>query len=506
MHQRRTTTPHIADLARVVWKYRLRWSVPIVLATVAALAYAVWFYRPDWEATQALLVRDEAVGSPVRPGRFLDQQDRATLQETVLQLAASYAVVEEALDEIGPPEQRKVEGPWPTPEEVDRTQGRIAVRAPGGAEFGRTEVFHLKVRHPDRKRAIALASALCDRVEAELKRLRSQRAQSLIDELTRSEALARNELNAVTSELAEVERQVGGDLPELRMLTEIGSGTSHLQQTQIDIENELRRVRADQQTWTQLEQLLVAAIGDPTELVATPDVLLQSQPALEQLKAGLVAAQLRSAQLLGGMSATHPQISAAREAENEIRGRLNAELEVALRGVRTQLQTAANRRALLEEQLADVQQRLVLVAGVRAPYANLLDRRRRRDEILARAERDLADARSSLAAAASASLISRVDVPRTGNHPVGPRRAHLLAGGLAGGLLAGIGLLFLTVPAEDLVPATARAAAPSHSLPARRQTDHPMRRKTDRVVTTSVWNMPLHDFLIHVTGQSPSNS
>lgn len=506
MHQPRKTTPGIACLIRIVWKYRYLWSVPLMLATAAALAYAIWFYQPDWEATQALLVRDEAVGSPVRPGRFLDREDRATLQETVLQLATSYAVVEGALKDVGPPKQRSDEGPWPTSEAVDETQGRIDVRAPGGAEFGQTEVFYLKVRHPDRKRATALASAICDGIEVELKRLRSQRAQSLIDELTRSETLARNDLSAVTKELADVERQVGGDLPELRMLTEVGAGASHLQQTQIDVENELRQVRGEQQTGAQLERLLVAAIDDPTNLVATPDVLLKSQPALEQLKAGLVAAQLHSAQLLGGMSPSHPRISAAQEAENEIRGRLNAELEVALRGVRTQLQTAADRRALLEEQLSEVQQRLVQVAGVRAHYESLLDRLRRRDGILARAESELADARSSLAAAASASLISRVDVPRTGSHPVGPRRAYLVAGGLACGLLAGIGLLFLAVPAEELAPATARTLVPVPVVPARRKTDRPLRRKSDRVVAASVWNLPLHDSLTYVTGQLPSNS
>jgi succinoglycan biosynthesis transport protein ExoP len=44
-------------------------------------------------------------------------------------------------------------------------------------------------------------------------------------------------------------------------------------------------------------------------------------------------AQLRTAQLLGTMSPIHPQVVAAREAEQEIRRHLRSELTVAIRGV-----------------------------------------------------------------------------------------------------------------------------------------------------------------------------
>jgi uncharacterized protein involved in exopolysaccharide biosynthesis len=436
----------------------------------------------------------------------LDREARAALQETVLQLATSYTVVERALEDIGPPQDEPGTEPraerWPTSLDVERARALIAVQAPGGAEFGHTEVFQLTVRHPDRERAIALTGAIYERLESELKQMRSKTAQSLIDELTRSETLARNDLQAVTSELAEVERQVGGDLPELRMLTEIGAGAGHLQQTQTAIENEMRQARSEQQIGKQLEQLLVAAIDDPTHLVATPGLLLESQPALEQLKAGLITAQLQSAQLLGGMSPTHPQIQATQGAEKEIQARLNAELDIALRGVRAQMRVTSARVELLQEQLSEVQRRLVRVAGVRAHYESLLARGRRRDEILATAERDLADARSSLAAAGSSSLISRVDVPRTGNYPSGPRRAHIVAGGLVGGLLTGLGILFLTVPTHDPVRPAKSPTPPRKKHPARRKSDRP----AAIAARAGVYSLSIKDALAHVTQRAASRN
>jgi succinoglycan biosynthesis transport protein ExoP len=496
MHQQPATVPTLQDLSRILLKYRLRWIVPTVVIATTVLLYAVFLHRPKWEATQALAVRDEAVGSPVRLGRFLDGEDRKMLQETVLQLASSHAVVEAALKETGPPPEYAEPVNWPTLRDVERARNRIAMGAPGGAEFGQTEVFHLTVRDHHRQRAIVLTSAICKHVEAHLKRFREKKAKSLIEELSRSEDLARKDLQTVIGELADVERRAGGDLPELRILTEVGAGSSHLRQTQVQIDNELRRAHAEREVSRQLERLLVSAIDDPSRLVATPGLLFQSQPALQRLKEGLIDAQLRSAEAMASRSPTHPHVAAAQAAEAQIRAHLNDELEIALRGVQMQLSVTDTRVTMLEKQVSHVEQRLVRLAGVRAHYENLVARTRRRDEILAHAERNLANARSSLAAATTSSLISRVDVPRTGNHPAGPRRASLVLGGLAGGLVAGLGLLFLTVPASDLVPPSTLAAASTAApqpTPRRRKTDRPL--PTTPRGTPAGYNLSLKDAL-----------
>ena len=116
------------------------------------------------------------------------------------------------------------------------------------------------------------------------------------------------------------------------------------------------------------------------------------------------------------------------------------------------LRLGAERLDMLQRQLADATGRLDRLAGLRATYANLVSETRHRTGLVEQAEQNLAHARASQASAATASLISRVDGPDAGSKPLGPGRAMICLIGLAGGLLAGFGVLMLTVPPEAVVP------------------------------------------------------
>ena len=87
------------------------------------------------------------------------------------------------------------------------------------------------------------------------------------------------------------------------------------------------------------------------------------------------------------------------------------------------------------------------LAAVRAGYANQVAEAKNRAVLLERAEQNLAEARAARASAKAASLISRIDTPDAGIRPVGPGRIVIALCGVLGGLLAGFGLVFLTVPA-----------------------------------------------------------
>jgi len=94
-----------ADILFALVHYRLRWIIPTVLVAAVALAYAV--VKPNsWEATQSIVLRDEAVSSLGRPGQFSRVEDMKHAQETVLQLTRSREVIEAALRELGAPESR----------------------------------------------------------------------------------------------------------------------------------------------------------------------------------------------------------------------------------------------------------------------------------------------------------------------------------------------------------------------------------------------------------------
>ncbi|HIQ21681.1 MAG TPA: hypothetical protein EYH34_10665 [Planctomycetes bacterium] len=307
-------------------------------------------------------------------------------------------------------------------------------------------MFYVTVRQPDRHRAMALATAIADQLQARFQELRNAKARSMIDELTNAVQLARQDLARSTARLAEIENQVGSDLAELRMLNESMSGESALRRMVVEVENQARQLRLSQKTNRQLLDLLRQCRSAPDRLVATPNRLLGSQPALRQLKEGLVAAQLSTSELLGRYTEEHPLVQAAREGERQIKANLHRELDHAVEGVEIDLQLDAERLAMLDQRRAELEAKLRRLARLRAAYANQLAETRNRTQLLEQAEQKLAEARMSQATAKAASLIGRLDDPETGANPVGPSRLAILLVGVTGGLISGFGLVFLRHP------------------------------------------------------------
>ena len=205
-------------------------------------------------------------------------------------------------------------------------------------------------------------------------------------------------------------------------------------------------------------KLLDDAERSPTQLLATPNRLLESQPALRRLKEGLIDAQLKSADLVGRLSEQHPLAEAARNSEAEIRRNLHNEIASARTGVEVNLRLTSVRVEALEQRLAAEQVRLQRLATVRAKYANLSGAVKQRTLMLETAQRDLTAARSAKVAAQTASILTPIDSPDAGVKPIGPSRAILEVAGMLGGLIFGLGILFLTLPAEPVGPSVISAS------------------------------------------------
>lgn len=458
------TPSHIRpeEILRVLSLYRRRWMIPA--ATIALLAGLYAVLRPDtWQASQALLVRQEAAGDLSDAGKFRTAEDMKATQETILEVAKSQGVLKQTLEAVGPPAGVSPQN-WPQPLDVAEFAKLISLSPPKGAEFGKTEVLYLTVEDHDRSRAIALATALCDQLENRFQQLRDAKSQSMIDELAKAVALTEDDLQAATGRLAKMEKEVGGDLAELRSLHESFSGDSDLRRMTTELEAELRQAQLEERNHNALYHLLSSSRVDQGRLLATPSRLLESQPSLKRLKEGLVDAQLRTAQLAGGMSEAHPKVKAAREAEQEISRHLHNELAIALRGVKVDLNLAKERVKSLADQLASSHQRLERLAGARAEYTNLVAEVKHRTSLVEAARRDLAEARSCQAGAHCASLMNRIDGPATGVWPIGPSRSVIVLAGLVGGVLTGVGILMLTVPG---IPAAEPAAAAPKQAPQR---------------------------------------
>ena len=426
-----------------------RWVIPtVVLAALAGVYAAV---RPDtWEASQALVVRNEAAADRDTPGRFDESQQMKTVQDTIQELVHSRAVLEAALTDVGRPSDSRTEREaWPSPRDIAKLRRNVALSPPRGAEFGSTEVFYLTAKDKSCGRTVQLVEAICRNLEHRYQQLRDQKAKSMIDELVKAGNLARNDLLESTSRLTRIEAQVGADLAELRVLHDTSSGESALRQTMIEIRNELRQTQSDEESNRQLSALLQEAQLDSGRLVATPSRLLEAQPALSRLKDGLVDARLRTAGLEGRMAKSHPLVLAAKESEEAIAQHLRNELATAIRGIEVDLRLSREQSAMLNGQLAEVTDRLSGLASMRADYSTQLAETRNRTELLERAEQRLSEARISQASAAATSLISPIDSAEAGINPVGPSRAVIVLVGVVGGLMAGIGILLLSVqPAQ----------------------------------------------------------
>jgi uncharacterized protein involved in exopolysaccharide biosynthesis len=446
---------NLAELVRSLRTHVRWWVGPAVVCAVVAAVYSLVAPR-DWRATQALIVRPEVASvSSEQVGKFSDLSEMKTLQETILELAKSHSVVEDTLKTVGPtgfwPSSR-----FPTPSDVETLRERIDMRPPGGAEFGKTEVFYLSVLDTNRDRASALATALCNLLEQRMQQLRDQRAQGMIAEMQKTVAMADNDLDLKTKELSAFEAAVGADLAELRNLNANNTGQSEVTQELQGIETERRANLATQRENQQLLRVLKLAQDDPQQLFATPGSLLRSQPAVSRLKDALVDAQVYSANLLASKSEKHPFVLAAREAEALVRQKLHDEVAVAIKGIEIDLAMNTDREASLVERGQAGRKRLSGLAAERAEYAKLVAAVENYTKLVDAARKNLADARARQAGAHSASVISRIDGVEAGVRPVGASRKTITAAGGFGGLMLGLGFVFLFAK-----PAPVKAATPS---------------------------------------------
>lgn len=430
------------QLATRHWRH---WSLPAILVAVAALNYAI--FRPNtWEAVQTLVVRNEAANNERGPGKFGQVEEMKTVQETILELAHSRSVLETAMKQVGPPSNCRHPESWPSARDIDDFRSDVKLVPPKGAEFGKTEDFYLAVRDHDRDRALALNKAICQQLQSRFQQLRDAKAQSMVAELTKTVALAKADLAESTTRLTATEKQIGGDLAELRAMQEVGAGDSALRRSSEEIRSQIRETKSQQQSREELLTVLRAAKEDPGRLLATPNRLLESQPAIKQLKEGLVATQLRTADLQGLRSEEHPLVKSSRQAEEQVGRHLHEELTLAIRGLEVELRMDADRLQLLENQLNEATARQERLAAIRATYETQAAENRHRTQLVDRAEQNLAEARASHAGANAASLISTIDVADTGSEPIGPSRTAIALGGIAAGLITGFGVLFLALP------------------------------------------------------------
>lgn len=485
-----------ARLVQLFSRHRTLLIAPAIAGAVVA-AFSTLVLPRDWEAEQGLLIRSDAAGyADQRLGKFTDLSEMKTVQETVLELARSQSVVTSVLEEVT--------GREPSRRQIADFRDKLRLTPPGGAEFGKTEVFYIGVLDPDRDRAIAKVESLTGQLDQRLTKLRADRADSMVAEVERSVAIARDQLHAHVQKLARFEQSVGADLIELRHLTSPNGGQSERTQKVLAIEAERRRLVDQRRQNEALLAELEAAQADPARLLAAPDALLTSQPSLRRLKNGAVEAQLTTTRLAGIRTANHPYMKAARRAQRAVQDELARAIPAAIAGVKLELRVAQNRESEFTEQLADLQRRSVNLAGQRSEYAELVANVEGQTSVLEGALKQLADAKSHRAGATTSSLLARIDAVETGVNPAGPGRTTVTAAGGLAGLLLGATLVFVFfAPSNEsahaaftpktAAPAAAAATAPVATPVAQPQT-HPVVQPVPAAASVSadsLWGIEL---------------
>lgn len=459
------------QIFRLVKRHRALLLAPAIIGAFLA-ALSTFVLPRHWSADQGLLIRSDAAGyTNQRLGKFTDLAEMKTVQETLLELAKSQSVVTAVLEEVGPPSTRLLSS-WPTPVDIEAFRKHLDFSPPGGAEFGKTEIFYLGVRASSSERAVALVESLTNQLEIRMRSLRDQRAASMVAEVQLSVDLARKSLHGCVIQLTTFEQSVGADLVELRHLSSPNGGQSGFGQQTLAIEAERRQSAGQNRLNEALLVELQAAVNDPTRLVATPDRLLASQPGLRRLKEGLIDAQLAVARIGGSRTPDHPFVLAARQAQKQIQAQLVEELPTTIAGVQLDLAVAQKREAELADQIQQLRIRSASLAGQRSSYAELTSGVDAQTRVLERALQQLADAKSHEAGAASASLLARIDTVEAGVRAIGPRRSIVTAAGGLAGLILGASLLFVFYgpepqPQTPIVP----VSAPVNTTPTSPKTD-----------------------------------
>lgn len=483
-----TSDPTIGDVVRTLWRYRLRCGATAVAVAGLVVAFVMLSSR-TWEASQAILIRNEASANLDSPGRFRLDDEMKAAQETVLELALSRTVLRNALCKIGPAADCEAPESWPTEEAVEDLRSAISIDPPRGAEFGKTEIFYLKTRQKDRELAVKLVEAVFDELQTAFGHLRAASAESARLELTKTVALAQEDLAQATGQLARIENEAGVDLIALRMLHTSPTGESDLYRTLVNSLDELRQAETAENTNGVLLELVEQAKKDPAKLLAAPPELLALDPVLARLSQGLSESILRAAHLSSTMTEEHPLLVAASHEVANVRQDIFRELDAATEGVKAAALLAAARRETLQSRVDQLRARVDRLTQLRAEYSQLAAQVEHRRTLLEEAQSKLGQVCAAEAAATASSLLTRVDRPDGGTHPVGPSRAMLVLLGLVGGLVAGAGVVFLTAPIDRRPAISAHASVYRETMPV---DDQPVSRAHWSVSSGVDSHGPLH--------------
>jgi uncharacterized protein involved in exopolysaccharide biosynthesis len=413
------------------------WLIALPTAAFFGLSVAYAVLGPkQWRASQVFHLRDEMIGQNYRPGHFSSLDDMKTAQETILEIARNPTVLRPTLTHLEG-------GVPPSAADIEDAQGAVQISSSNGEELGKTELIRLSVVDKTPERAKLFCQTLTDNMEAELRNVRFNRASSMVAELERAVDAAKGTLSETARQIEVFELNLGPDLTDLRNLIEPTSGDNLLYRNLNQIEAELRAAQLTLDSVVTQRRLLREALDDVNAIVATPNELLNWQPALRRLKDGLVDAQLKLATLRGDYRDNHPKVAAAIDAVESIERELLRELDLSVRGLSDQIEIYETNLARLTGLRNDATDRLRRLSEQRVIYDQLNEEYKRRDQTLRDAQAAVSQAESIRQAAEHVDLLTRVNNVQVASRPEGPSKKTVVGATTILGFFMGLGLVML---------------------------------------------------------------
>ena len=455
-----SNSPPLTGLVAALRKHYKLWLIPTAAFFLLSLIYA-FFGSKKWQASQALLIRDELIGRAyATPGRFDSTESLKSTQEIISEIAHNPSVVRKTLQDADV--QGKFQGnpEWPSAKLVEEMQQQISVIAPGGAEFGKTEMVEIRIIGRTPEQAKKLLGALANQVEEHLREVRADRAESMALELNESVILARGNLEQAAEDLQQIETALGSDLVEMRNLNSPNSLSSSLQSSLIAIRAETRQAVSEDELVEKQVLLLTAAQDDVAAIKSTPEEILKLLPVLNDLKQGLATAQLSLSQDLGRYDSNHPQIQTNQTRIEAIKREIRNEVALTIEAKSKERLITSQKIQRLKKDEKKISDRLAEISRKRVQYEKTVGLVQQRQESLTAARNELDRMRSIQQAAGKVNLFTRIDQPHVGSRPLGMSKRYLVAAGTGLGLFLGIGLVMMAVSpnlsmlAEGLDPRT----------------------------------------------------
>lgn len=443
-------------LIAVLLRFRLVLIGSIAVFGLGGILFALMTPKA-YQANQLFLIRDEASG-----GKFQSLEWLKSAQETVQEVAKHSDVLRLALKEVGPeyPSWFGSEEGFPSQTDIEKLRDNVWVSAPGGNEVGKTEMVRLNVKAPTPERALKLLQHISNGMGRQMRLIRAERAGNIEAGRLAAVESARRQSEEITTEVIEMERGLGEDLIELRAMLDdkSASDSALLKPLLLSLDAELLKESNLHAKVQQDMKFFQDGLENVANLLGFPNELLEQYQTLRDLKTGLVAAQIQMTEVKSRYEPWNVNYTRAEQRlstlENQIRNELNVSIGIA----KSSLGFLEGKIEALKGQRETRVAQLTRLAGLRAPYQNLVATQAAATNNLKQAQDELAQARAARLSAAETDLLTPMEEPIAGTRNVGSSRTLIVLGSGVCGIFVGLGLVML-LSAQPMVVSESAIAA-----------------------------------------------